>query len=130
MTAIQKEEVRTDSAPAPMPCLSQGVKVGHMVYVSGSLGIDPATGKSISGTVGDRTTQILKNITNILEAAGTNIDNVVKVNVFLDDMDNFDQMNEAYYAVFNKGVRPVRTCVAVKQLPFGADVEIEASAHL
>ncbi|KAI8711042.1 hypothetical protein NCS52_01517700 [Fusarium sp. LHS14.1] len=131
MAGVSKQEVRTDGAPPPpMPCLSQGVKIGDLVFVSGSLGVDPSTGKFVEGTVAARTTQILKNISNILEAAGTSIDNVVKVKVFFDDMSNFDTMNKAYYEVFNAGVRPVRTCVAVKQLPFGADVEIEATAHL
>ncbi|KAF7540716.1 hypothetical protein G7054_g1170 [Neopestalotiopsis clavispora] len=125
-----KQEVRTDGAPAPLPFYSQGVTVGDMVYVSGSLAIDPATGKFVEGTVADRTRQILKIISNILEAAGSHIDKAVKINVFLTDMANFDAMNGAYHETFNKGVRPIRTCVAVKELPFGADVEIEASAIL
>ncbi|KAF9873085.1 hypothetical protein CkaCkLH20_09595 [Colletotrichum karsti] len=130
MPALKKVEVITDGAPAPLPFYSQGVKVGDMVYVSGSLGIDPSTGKFVEGTVADRTTQILKNISNILEAAGTSLHNAVKLNVFLTDMENFSILNEAYEKFFTQGVRPIRTCVAVKQLPFGTDVEIEASAHL
>ncbi|KAH7009484.1 Endoribonuclease L-PSP/chorismate mutase-like protein [Ilyonectria destructans] len=130
MTQVSKKEVRTDGAPAPLPFYSQGVVVGDMVYVSGSLGIDPKTGDFVSGSVADRTLRILTNISNILEAAGSGLENAVKVNIFLADMGNFDIMNEAYNSVFNKGIKPVRTCIAVKELPFGADVEIEASATL
>ncbi|KAM0417104.1 hypothetical protein ACHAPT_012879 [Fusarium lateritium] len=130
MARLTKEVVLTDKSPAPMPCLSQGVKVGDFAFVSGILPISHETGKFVEGTVGDRTTQILANITNILEKAGSSIKNVVKVNVWLDDMKNFNEMNLAYEKVICDGVRPVRTCVAVKELPFGADVEIEATAHL
>jgi 2-iminobutanoate/2-iminopropanoate deaminase len=73
---------------------------------------------------------VLKNLTAILEAAGTSIDNVVKVNVFLTDMANFAAMNKVYMEVFSKDPKPVRTCVAVHQLPMGTDVEIELTAHL
>ncbi|KAJ2982157.1 hypothetical protein NQ176_g1573 [Zarea fungicola] len=130
MAAVSKKELRTSGAPAPLPFYSQAVVVGNMVYVSGSLGIDSTTGKFVEGTVADRTTRILKNINNILVEANTSLDNAVKLNVFLTDMGNFDTMNAAYGEFFTKGVRPIRTCVAVKELPFGADVEIECSAHL
>ncbi|CAG9977224.1 unnamed protein product [Clonostachys byssicola] len=130
MSAASKKELRTTGAPAPLPFYSQGVVLGNMVYVSGSLGIDSDTGKFVEGTVADRTTRILENINNILAEAGTSLENAVKLNVFLTDMSNFDVMNGAYAKFFDKGVRPIRTCVAVKELPFGADVEIEASAHL
>ncbi|KAI3573546.1 Endoribonuclease L-PSP/chorismate mutase-like protein [Fusarium oxysporum f. sp. albedinis] len=130
MPALTKTEVRTDAAPPPKPFLSQGVVVGNMVYVSGSLGMDPSTGKMVEGTITDRTTRALKNISNILEAAGTSLVNLVKVNIFITDMKNFGAMNEAYMEVVTEGVKPVRTCVAVKQLPFDTDVEIEATAHL
>ncbi|KAE8410958.1 YjgF-like protein [Aspergillus pseudocaelatus] len=101
-----------------------------MVYVSGRLGIDPATGKMVEGTIADRTTQILGNIAEILKAAGSSLDNVVKINIFITDMQNFSAMNEAYTKAFKTGVKPVRTCVAVKELPQGTDVEIEATAHM
>ncbi|EEU44981.1 uncharacterized protein NECHADRAFT_85283 [Fusarium vanettenii 77-13-4] len=130
MSTLAKKEVRTDGAPAPKPFLSQGVVVGNMVYVSGSLGMDPSTGKMVEGTITDRTIQALKNISSILEAANTSMANLVKVNVFITDMKDFSAMNEGYLKEVRAGVMPVRTCVAVKQLPFDSDVEIEASAHL
>ncbi|KAH7463466.1 hypothetical protein FOMA001_g18155 [Fusarium oxysporum f. sp. matthiolae] len=130
MPALTKTEVRTDGAPPPKPFLSQGVVVGNMVYVSGSLGMDPSTGKMIEGTITDRTVRALKNISSILEAAGTSAANLVKVNIFITDMKDFGAMNEGYMEVLTEGIKPVRTCVAVKQLPFDSDVEIEAAAYL
>ncbi|KAL2858438.1 Endoribonuclease L-PSP/chorismate mutase-like protein [Aspergillus pseudoustus] len=84
----------------------------------------------VEGTIADRTTQIMKNIGKILKAAGSSLENVVKISVFITDMHDFATMNEAYMRAFDKGVKPVRTCVAVKELPQGTDVEMEATAHL
>ncbi|KAE8422753.1 Endoribonuclease L-PSP/chorismate mutase-like protein [Aspergillus pseudocaelatus] len=125
-----KVAVLTPSAPAPMPVLSQAVICNGMVYVSGSLAIDPSTGRFVEGTVADRTDQIFRNISAILQAAGSSLANIVKVNIFLTEMSNFQTMNEAYAKDIPEGVKPVRTCVAVKELPFGSDVEIECTAAL
>ncbi|KAF4635007.1 hypothetical protein G7Y89_g3089 [Cudoniella acicularis] len=127
---VQKEVVLTDKAPAPLPFYSQAIKCQGMVYCSGSIGMDPVTNKVIEGGVADRTTQALNNLAAILEAAGSSIDNVVKVNVFLTNMENFAAMNKVYESFFSKNPKPVRTCVAVYQLPLGTDVEIELTAHL
>lgn len=81
-----KEAVLTKNAPPPMPFFSQAIKCQGMVYCSGSIGMDPATNKLVEGGVGDRAAQALKNLTAVLEAAGSSIDNVVKVNVFLTTM--------------------------------------------
>ncbi|KAF2717315.1 endoribonuclease L-PSP [Polychaeton citri CBS 116435] len=126
-----KQEVKTDKAPGPpMPGIySQAVISNGMVYCSGSVGLDPATNKMVEGTVADRTKQCLANLTNILEAAGTSLENVVKCNVFLSDMSNFTAMNEVYVKYFGD-VKPCRTCVAAYQLPLGTDVEIECIAAL
>ncbi|KAK3487140.1 hypothetical protein B0T13DRAFT_442107 [Neurospora crassa] len=88
--------VLTSKAPKPIPQLSQAVVYNGMVYCSGSLGIDPVTGNMVEGTVKDRTRQVFKNLSAVLEAAGSSLKNVVKVNVFLTTMDNFAAMNEAY----------------------------------
>ncbi|KAE8364269.1 Endoribonuclease L-PSP/chorismate mutase-like protein [Aspergillus caelatus] len=125
-----KVAVLTPSAPAPMPVLSQGVICNGMVYVLGSLAIDPSTGRSVEGTVADRTDQIFRNISAILQAAGSSLANIVKVNIFLTDMSNFQTMNEAYAKNIPEGAKPVRTCVAVRELPFGSNVEIECTAAL
>ncbi|KUJ24578.1 YjgF-like protein [Mollisia scopiformis] len=126
---VMKEAVKTDKAPPPMPFLSQAIKCGGMVYCSGSVGMDPTTSKLVEGSVADRTEQCLKNLAAVLEAAGSSIDNAVKVNVFLINMDNFAAMNKVYEKFFHKDPKPCRTCVAVHQLPLGTDVEIELTAH-
>ncbi|KAJ5954517.1 hypothetical protein N7501_008796 [Penicillium viridicatum] len=122
--------VLTQDAPAPIPILSQGIVYNGVVYVSGTLGIIPSTGKFVDGTVADRTDQIFRNISAILKAAGSSLDSLIKVNIFLTSMSEFSTMNEAYAKNIPSGVMPVRTCVAVKELPFGSDVEIECIAAL
>ncbi|TGO35798.1 hypothetical protein BGAL_0023g00470 [Botrytis galanthina] len=125
----QKEAVSTDKAPPPLPFFSQAIKCQGMVYCSGSIGMDVATMKLVEGGVADRTKQAILNLQAVLEAAGSSLDNVVKVNVFLTDMQNFAAMNKVYAEFFHKDPKPVRTCVAVHQLPLGTDVEIECTAH-
>ncbi|KAK1148577.1 hypothetical protein N8T08_009584 [Aspergillus melleus] len=88
-----KTAILTPGAPAPMPLLSQGVVCNGMVYVSGSLGIIPSTGKFVEGTVADRTDQIFRNMSAILKAAGSGLEHMVKVNVFLADMSDFQNVN-------------------------------------
>ncbi|KAG4427530.1 hypothetical protein IFR05_016986 [Cadophora sp. M221] len=125
-----KTAVVTDKAPPPLPFFSQAIKCNGMVYCSGSIGMDPISMKLVEGSIELRTEQALANLTAVLEAAGSSIDNVVKVNVFLTDMKDFAAMNGVYAKVFTKDPKPVRTCVAVHQLPLGTDVEIELTAHL
>lgn len=120
--------ILTDKAPKPIPQLSQAVKYNGLVYCSGSLGANPETGKFVEGSVKDRTRQCLKNLSAVLEAAGSSLNNALKVNVYLTDMKNFVAMNEAYDEYFTQGPKPARTCVAVYQLPLGADVEVECVA--
>ncbi|KAF8852202.1 YjgF-like protein [Acephala macrosclerotiorum] len=124
-----KEAVKTDKAPLPMPFFSQAIKCGGMVYCSGSIGMDPTTMKIVEGSVADRAEQSLKNLAAVLEAAGSSIDNAVKVNIFLTNMEDYAAMNKVYDKVFHKEPKPCRTCVAVHQLPLGTDVEIELTAH-
>ncbi|KAL4965330.1 Endoribonuclease L-PSP/chorismate mutase-like protein [Aspergillus stella-maris] len=125
--APSKIHIRTDKAPAPSPYLSQATVVGNIAFCSGQLGIDPKTGKMVEGTVKDRTRQIIKNMSAVLEASGSSLADVAKVNIFLADMKDFKDMNEVYMEGFPEP-RPARTCVAVKTLPQGSDVEIECSA--
>ncbi|KAJ5732946.1 YjgF-like protein [Penicillium manginii] len=134
MAAQSKQVVLTSKAPTPKPFLSQAITLNGLVYTSGAVGMDPATENLVPGTTGDRTEQCLKNISHILEAASSSIEKVVsqqplKVTIFIDDMSNYASMNEGYLKVFNQGAMPVRTCVAVKQLPLCTDVEIEVMAH-
>ncbi len=122
-----KEGIFTNKAPKPLPQFSQAVKHNGMVYCSGNIGLDPATGKQVEGTVKDRTVswplshiqlfssatnlgqrQTLKNLSAILGEAGSSLTNVVKMNIFLTTMDNFAAMNEAYDEFFTIDPKPVR----------------------
>ncbi|KAF9882508.1 hypothetical protein CkaCkLH20_00544 [Colletotrichum karsti] len=118
--------ISTKNAPAPLPVFSQAIIANNIIYVSGNVGMNPATGKLEEG-VSSQTTQILKNLKAILEAAGSGLGKVIKVNVYVTDMGKFAEMNSAYLGVFEEP-QPARTCVQVSALPFGAQVEMECQA--
>ena len=120
--------ISTTNAPAAIGPYSQAIKVGELVFVSGQLPIDPATGAFAEGGIKELTRQSLTNMKAILEEAGTSMANVVKTTVFLADMNDFAAMNEVY-AEFFAGPFPARSAVAVKTLPKGALVEIECIAQ-
>ena len=120
-----KNIIHTSKAPAAIGPYSQDNRAGDTVYLSGQLGIDPATGKLAEGGVGAQARQSLKNIQALLAEVGATEKNVVKTTVFLTSMADFKEVNEAYAAVFNPD-SPARSCVAVKELPLNGLVEIEA----
>ncbi len=123
-----KERINTSNAPAAIGPYSQAIDSGHgLVFVSGQLPIDPATGAFPEGGVQEQTRQSLTNAKAILEAAGLNLGNVVKTTVFLADMGDFAAMNEIYAQFFSEPF-PARSAVAVKTLPKGALVEVECIA--
>ncbi|KAJ4263374.1 hypothetical protein NW762_006193 [Fusarium torreyae] len=126
--SLERKSINLTGASPNAHLYSQALVVGGMAYLSGVTGVDPLTGSLAEGTVGDRTTQIFKNISTILEAAGSHIDQVVKVGIYLTSMSDYTTMNDAYAKVFTQDAKPVRTCVAVKELPRGTDVEIEVIA--
>jgi 2-iminobutanoate/2-iminopropanoate deaminase len=125
-----KRTVRTDNAPAPFQGApySQGVVHGDLVFVSGQLGVDPATGEMVEGGIGPQTEQVLKNAGAILEAAGSSLANVLQVSIFLVDLADFAAMNEVY-AGFVGPDFPARATVQIGALPSGALVEIALVAH-
>ena len=120
--------ISTTNAPAAIGPYSQAIKVGELVFVSGQLPIDPATGAFAEGGIKELTRQSLTNMKAILEEAGTSMANVVKTTVFLADMNDFAAMSEVY-AEFFAAPFPARSAVAVKTLPKGALVEIECIAQ-
>lgn len=124
---IEKEIVSTDKAPGAIGPYSQAVKTGGFVFCSGQIPIDPATGDFVSDNVAAQTEQVLKNLSAVLEAAGSGLGNVVKTTVFLADMNDFGAMNEVYGKYFSDN-KPARATVQAARLPRDARVEIECVA--
>lgn len=124
-----KKVISTAKAPAAIGPYSQAIQVGNLVYTSGQLPIDPATGNFPEGGIKEQTRQSLKNIQAILQGGGLSMASIIKTTVFMADMNDFSDMN-AVYAEFFSEPYPVRSAVAVKTLPKGALVEIEVVAEI
>jgi len=124
-----KNVISTSKAPAAIGPYSQAIQVGNLVYTSGQLPIDPATGQFPEGGIKEQTRQSLTNVKAILEGAGLSMASVVKTTVFMADMDDFAEMNSVYAEFFTEPY-PARSAVAVKTLPKNALVEIEVVAEI
>ena len=122
-----KKIISTTKVPSAIGPYSQAIQVGNIIYTSGQIPIDPATGSFVEGGVKEQTRQSLLNVKAILEEVGLTMGNVVKTTVFMADMNDFADMN-AVYAEFFTEPYPARSAVAVKTLPKGALVEIEVVA--
>lgn len=122
-----RQRIQTDNAPAAIGPYSQAIKANGFVFVSGQIPIDPQTGEFVAGGIAEQTARVLKNLTAVLEAAGSSLEQVVKTTVFLADMKEFAGMNEVY-AGFFPTPPPARSTVAAAGLPRDARVEIEAVA--
>ncbi len=121
------ETISTDNAPGAIGPYSQAIKAGGMVFCSGQIPIDIATGAFVSQDVREQTEQVIKNLSAVLEAAGTSLENVVKTTVFLADMNDFAAMNEVYGRYFDAS-KPARATVQAARLPRDARVEIDCIA--
>ena len=119
--------ISTKKAPAAIGPYSQAIQIGSLIYTSGQIPIDPATGNFVEGGIKEQTRQSLTNVQAILEEAGLTMANVVKTTVFMADMNDFADMNSVYAEFFTEPY-PARSAVAVKTLPKGALVEIEVVA--
>ena len=124
-----KDIVLTDRGPKPIGPYSQAVKSNGFVFVSGQVGLDPATGQFVAGGVQEQTTRVMENLKAILEAAGASFSHVVKTTVFLKDMNDFTAMNEVYAKYFT-AAPPARSTVQAARLPKDAMVEIDVIAFL
>ena len=121
--------VRTEKAPSPVGPYSQAIICDRMVYCSGQVGLDPSTGKLVTTGTVDEAKQSLDNIDAVLEAAGSSMKKVVKVTIFMTDLDFFKDVNMVYAERFTEPF-PARTTVGVARLPLGATIEIEVVATL
>ncbi len=124
---MKRNVIHTDKAPKAIGPYSQAIRTDSMIYTAGQLGLDPATGEFVPGSVEEQTRQSLTNLKNIVEVAGSSMEHVVKTTVFLKDMNDFPKMN-AVYAEFFGDNPPARSTVAVAGLPKGGLVEIEVVA--
>jgi len=123
-----KTVISTTNAPAAIGPYSQAIRVGNIIFTSGQIPIDPATGSFVEGGIKEQTRQSLLNVKAILNETGTTMDHVIKTTVFMADMNDFAEMNSVYSEFFNTPY-PARSAVAVKTLPKGALVEIEVIAE-
>jgi 2-iminobutanoate/2-iminopropanoate deaminase len=130
--SIGKSAVSTAKAPAAIGPYSQAIKVGDLVYTSGQVALDPASGQLVEGGIQEQTVRVLENLKAVLAEAGTDLQHVIKTTVFIKNMSEFAAMNEIYagYLAPQGVVAPARSTVEVARLPKDALVEIEVIAHI
>jgi 2-iminobutanoate/2-iminopropanoate deaminase len=121
------EVIATDKAPGAIGPYSQAIKLGTLVFTAGQIPLDPSTGKLVEGDIKAQTERVMKNLTAVLQAAGTSLDRVVKTTCFLANLDDFGDFNEVYARYFGDS-RPARSTVQAARLPAGATVEVECIA--
>lgn len=132
MSASQKSAVSTAGAPGAIGPYSQAVRIGNLVYTSGQIALDPASGQLVPGGIAEQTTRVLENLKAVLTAAGSDLSQVIKTVVFLKNMSDFTAMNAVYanYLAPSGTVPPARSTVEVARLPKDSLVEIEVIATI
>lgn len=126
---MAKNVIRTEKAPEPIGPYSQAIRAGNIIFLSGQIPLDPSTGELVKGDIRQQTRRVLENMKGVLESQGLGMEDVVKVNIFLKDMGNFNPMNEVYATYFSASP-PARSTVEVSRLPKDSDLEIEAIASI
>ena len=124
-----RKRITTDKAPQAIGPYSQAIAAGQLLFLSGQIPLDPATGKLVDGGIAEQTHRVMSNLRAVLTAAGASFDNVVRTTIFLADMNDFAAVNEVYGSYFENPA-PARACVQVAELPMKARVEIDAIALL
>ena len=124
---MEKQPVRTDAAPKAIGPYEQGIKVNGFLFTAGQIALDPKTGNLVGEGIAEQTRQVFQNLTGVLKAGGSSLDQVVKTTVFLKSMSDYGAMNEVYEQFLGRS-KPARSAVAVSELPRGALVEIEVVA--
>ena len=122
---MPKEIISTENAPQAIGPYSQAVKAGNLMFVSGQIPLDPKTGDLVSESIEEQAKQVLDNVKSICEAAGSSLDDIVKISIFLTDLNNFSVVNDVMKEYFSEPY-PARATVEVSGLPLGVNVEIEA----
>jgi 2-iminobutanoate/2-iminopropanoate deaminase len=124
---VTRTTIKTKNAPGAVGPYVQGVRAGNLLFVSGQIPLDPATGTLVDGGIELQTRRVMENLAAILEAGGSGLDRVVKATVYLTDLGTFEAMNRVYGSFF-PDEKPARVCVEVSKLPRNASVEIDAIA--
>ncbi|MBF0286886.1 MAG: RidA family protein [SAR324 cluster bacterium] len=124
---MQKVIIKTDKAPEPIGPYSQAIQANGFLFLSGQIPIDPVSGNLHTGSFEEQCRLVLDNLKSVLEAGGSSVDQVVKVTIFLQDMQKFGEFNSVYAEYFNEA-KPARACVEVSCLPKNTEIEIEAIA--
>jgi len=124
---VTRLTIKTNAAPGAVGPYVQGVRSGPLLFVSGQIALDPATGAMVAGGIEEQTQRVMENLAAILTAGGSGLDRVVKATVYLTDLGTFEAMNRVY-ASFFPGEKPARVCVEVSKLPRNSLVEIDAIA--
>ena len=127
---MAKQRIHTEQAPRPVGPYSQAVAVDGWLYVAGQVPIDPATGNWVKGDIAAQTERVLQNVQAILAAAGGGLQDVVKTTVYMADLEEFVAMNDVYARYFNDACPPARATIEAKNLPGGANLEMEAVARI
>jgi len=122
---MTRQSIQTPNAPAAVGPYSQAVRHGNLVFLSGQVALDPATGTLVSGDIGDQARQVFRNLQAVCQAAGADLDGILKLNIYLTDLANFATVNEIMAATFAEPY-PARATIGVAALPLGAEVEMEA----
>jgi 2-iminobutanoate/2-iminopropanoate deaminase len=122
-------KIHTNNAPVPAGHYSQAVVCNNMVFISGQLPVVPATGEKLTGSIEEQTLQVLNNIKAITEAAGSDISKIIKVTIYISDMELWSNVNKVYSSFFGEN-KPARAIVPVKDLHYGCKIEVEAIAAL
>lgn len=122
--------VQTDEAPSAPHLYSQAVRAGQYLFVSGQLGLDPTTGQFVGNTIEEQTTQVLNHLEAILRTQKLTLKNVVKTEIYLKDMNDFQKVNAIYSQRFSQEVKPARQAMQVAKLPFDALIEISCVAFI
>lgn len=125
-----KQIIQTEHAPAPVGPYNQAVAANGMLYVSGQIALDPATGQLMMGTIEEETEKVMSNLAAVLAAANTSFDKVVKCSIFMSDMEHYAAINSVYTRYFDEAQAPAREAVAVRSLPKYVNVEISCIALL
>ena len=127
---VTRREIRTDAAPEPVGPYVQAIEYGGLVYASGQIPLDPATGKLVEGDIEAQAHQVFANLAAVLEAAGSSLGQVVRAAVYLTDLSLFPRVNAVYAEYMTGDPQPARSTVEVSALPLGADIEIDLIAAL